>query len=674
MQIKFIGAAGGSVTGSCTHFHYPRTNTSFLVDCGLVQGEGDFESINAAPFPFDVGSIQFVLLTHAHLDHCGLLPKLYKAGFSGNVICTAATAKLARMSLWDSAGYPGSLFSKDDVKQIRFKAIEDTPAFAQASIFPVSKDLFVSFRRTAHIVGSCSVTIGWLDDQDQRRYVLMSGDLGNNTRENLYQPLLGHRRGIFGYPDAIVVESTYGDRSRSAKYKDFDGRMETWRDLLQEEVFQRKSLLLVPAFALQRTQEVLVDLFVVLSRFFRDETKATSPTFTPSFVKKHFVNEAWTNHAHDALVRAIESLPPEQQLAWADAFETSDDEVRPHHLKPGHPKTQDDLLALMQSARRPYPVDVYLDSRLARSMGAVIREELFRRSGHDHAEHAHRNPELMHRLGLESEAELATLLAQLMPDPEVPESTLQIGPHTIQYVETFKAPGRSRGEQRGSILITGGGMCEGGPGVAHLESLATMERECVFVQTGFMSKYSLGGRLTQAINDVRSGVAKPGDVISIGSLGQVATMDIRLRTVNISSYYSGHADQEGLLDFVCKADGRTQDAATVRPATVFINHGHPAARLGLKEAIEARVTAGPEGDRTIDRIELPETGQQAYDLVQGQWLDQDEKPSVEQLLSSLLREQVKTNELLRELVKARRDPIAAKSSGKPHPAAKNSKR
>lgn len=673
MRIKFIGAAGGSVTGSCTHFHYVRTNTNFLVDCGLVQGEGDFESINATPFPFDASLVQFVLLTHAHLDHCGLLPKLYRAGFTGEVICTAATAKLARMSLLDGANYPGSLFTKDEVKQIRFKPIEDNPGSAQAAVFPVRKDLFVSFRRTAHIVGSCSVTICWLDDQDQRRYVQMSGDLGNNTKENLYQPLLGHRRSIFGFPDAIVVESTYGNRTRRLEHKSFESRMEALRSLLQQEVFDRKALLIIPAFALQRTHEVLIDLYIVLSRFFADEAKATAPYLTARGTWQHFVDGAWTKFAHSAITRAIENLPPKVQAAWDDAFEATDDDTRPFRLRPGHSKTLEEVRALVEVGRKPYPVDIYLDSKLARSMGAVIRQELLRRSAHNHDELAHRNPELMTRLGIDTEEELGSLLAKLMPDPDVPSPPVHVGPHTIQYVDSMVAPGRSKRAERGSILITGGGMCEGGPVVSHLEKVAIQDSECVLVQTGFMARHSLGARLVQLIEEKQTeqDEKKSSSFISIGSKNQIPATDIHLRTVDISPFYSGHADQDGLLDFVRAADGRVPASGKVPAAKIFINHGNPAARLGLKTAIEERVKAAVVGDRTIDTIELPEADLQAFDLALGQWVTEDQKPSLEQLLSSLLREQVKTNELLRQLVNARTHQYPAKVQGKQAKTAKS---
>lgn len=652
MRMKFIGAAGGSITGSCTHFHYQRTNASFLVDCGLVQGEGDFEALNNAAFPFDASDIKFVLLTHAHVDHCGLLPRLVRSGFAGEVICTAATAKLARMSLLDSANYPGSLFTRDEVKSIRFRPIEDQPARAQAGMFPVGKDLFVGFRRTAHIVGSCSVTIGWLDDKDRRRYVVMSGDLGNNVRDNLYQPLLAHRRNVFGYPDAIVVESTYGDRSRSAAYKNFDARIEALRQLLQEEVFDHQTLLVIPAFALQRTQELLIDLVVVLQRHFSTAARSTSPYLVPSRFWSDFEGECWSKPAQEAIDRALRAGSEEERTRWLNAIEASGEKLHPFRLKAGCGKSIGELRALVEGNRTTYPVDIILDSRLARGMGAVIREELHRRAAHKPEEFAHRNPELTTRLGLESEEALTGVLAALLPDADGDAPLFAVGPHTIQFRESAVAPSRSACTTRGAILITGGGMCEGGPVVSHLERLATLKRECVLVQTGFMPRYSLGARLSAIAKENAIGGVSPNATIDIGENEAVPIADIRLRAVDISSYYSGHADQDGLVDFVCAADGRVLSEGPPAASRVFVNHGTPGARQALKLAIEARSQEKRPGDRLITEVELPEIGHRAFDLLQGQWVVEEESRTVEQLLGSLLKEQTKTNELLRQLLQA----------------------
>ena len=125
MRVRFLGGADGHVTGSCTHFSYDRRNIQFLVDCGMVQGEGNDDVENSKPFPFFPSEISFVLLTHAHQDHCGLIPKLYREGFSGKVICTRATARLTRIALMDSIRHVKCLFAERDVERVQFDCIDD---------------------------------------------------------------------------------------------------------------------------------------------------------------------------------------------------------------------------------------------------------------------------------------------------------------------------------------------------------------------------------------------------------------------------------------------------------------------------------------------------------------------------------------------------------------------
>lgn len=124
MRIRFIGASDDHVTGSCTHFSYDRKEVQFLVDCGLHQGENHALFKNRKKFPFDAADIKFVLLTHAHINHCGLIPKLYRDGFQGVVFCTTATAQLARLSLLDSVRFSAGLYSEDDVKAIQFSCVD----------------------------------------------------------------------------------------------------------------------------------------------------------------------------------------------------------------------------------------------------------------------------------------------------------------------------------------------------------------------------------------------------------------------------------------------------------------------------------------------------------------------------------------------------------------------
>lgn len=259
MRIRFIGASDDHVTGSCTHFSYDRKAVQFLVDCGLHQGENHALFKNRQKFPFDAADIKFVLLTHAHIDHCGLIPKLYRDGFQGVVFCTTATAQLARLSLLDSVRFSSGLYSEDDVKAIQFSCVDQRPDFGLSRYIPVDDDLFVSFTRTAHILGAMSLNISWNRDDGTRGDIVMSGDLGNNTKDNPCQPLLAGRQEPYGVPEYMVVESTYGSRVRSPHFSNYLARLDALTDVIKDAAFNRGKIL-IPAFSLQRTQEILLDL------------------------------------------------------------------------------------------------------------------------------------------------------------------------------------------------------------------------------------------------------------------------------------------------------------------------------------------------------------------------------------------------------------------------------
>mgnify|MGYP006342311167 CR=1 FL=1 len=320
MRLRFLGASDGHVTGSCTHFYYDRKKTHFLVDCGFVQGEGNDRVDNSRPFAFSPSEIAFVLLTHAHIDHCGLIPRLYKEGFTGKVICTKATARLASVSLMDSVRHVNGLFSEENVNQIRFECIDEREGFGLSRMLPIHNDLFASFSRSAHILGATSITIGWLNDQEEKVNMVMSGDLGNNTKANPYQPLLAGRQGIFGYPEAIVVESTYGGRARETKYSDFDGRITALKEIVQTEIFDKKALLVIPAFSLQRTQEVLLDFFQIFKNHYFSEAQSQSPVLPTNPMHDYFKDGRWNWQIQQAVNGAIAGLPESEQSKWTSSI------------------------------------------------------------------------------------------------------------------------------------------------------------------------------------------------------------------------------------------------------------------------------------------------------------------------------------------------------------------
>ena len=259
MQLSFHGA-DQDVTGSCHLLEC--AGKRLLIDCGMFQGGRELEEENAAPFGFEPADLDFVLLTHAHLDHCGRLPLLVKRGFRGEIISTAATADLAQIVMQDAAH-----MAEDDAaarvrhSQGRRANIEPlytkADATAAASRFgrrcsygeplQLAPDLAVAFHDAGHILGSASVLVE-VTEQGRRRSVLFSGDIGGSGR-----PIL--RDAAPPVADIVLMETTYGDRNHRSP-------AESIAELITvvNETIARGGNVIIPSFALERSQEILYAL------------------------------------------------------------------------------------------------------------------------------------------------------------------------------------------------------------------------------------------------------------------------------------------------------------------------------------------------------------------------------------------------------------------------------
>ncbi len=259
MKISFHGA-DRDVTGSC---HLVEcAGKRILVDCGLYQGSRELNEENAEPFGFDPASIDFILLTHAHLDHCGRLPLLVKRGFRGEIITTSATRELARVVMLDAA----HLQEEDARHHARYHArhgnetkIEPlyttldalntqerfgrTAGYGKA--FELAPGLSATFLDAGHILGSASIFLE-LEEGGHRCSVFFSGDLGNYGRPLLRDPVTPSNA------DVVVMETTYGDRL----HKPFAPSVEELYQAI-EETFKRGGNVIIPTFALERAQELL---------------------------------------------------------------------------------------------------------------------------------------------------------------------------------------------------------------------------------------------------------------------------------------------------------------------------------------------------------------------------------------------------------------------------------
>ncbi|WP_174930027.1 MBL fold metallo-hydrolase [Burkholderia lata] len=665
MRLRFLGASGGRVTGSCTHFFYDRTQIQFLVDCGLTQGEGNDLAVNSRVFPFSASEIDFVFLTHAHQDHCGLIPRLYREGFSGKVICTKATAELARISLMDSAKHAKGLFTEQDVQQIRFRTIDDESEFGLSKMMRIDTDLFASFTRSAHILGAASITIGWRNDSDEKVYTTMSGDLGNNTKENSFQPLLAGRQGIYGNPGEIIVESTYGNRNRAANFSDHQHRMDKLTEIVKTEVYEKKSLLLIPTFSLHRTQEVLLDLYQILKRDFSAEIACQTHELPRELLKQLEAND-WNWIVQRVIKAATEALPEDERVKIESAIQEENTKFgQRFHLR--HDATIDTsfLLHLISERKQAYPVEIVLDSPLARKLSAVFGDELCRRQQNRPDETLYRNRNMTERLGLTNENEVDELLKTLFPPDDGEDKVITLGIHDIRYTKDFKTPRQSALLDRGCILITGAGMCGGGPVLQHLEKIVSRSLPASVLITGYMSKGTPGDALLRLGQARDSGEPLAEEKIDIGGEA-IALNNFPANIIDVKGYYSGHADRDGLLDFIFKAVGKSETDVPQIPATVFINHGHDTARAGLKEAIEERSNRALPEDRAIGRVELPDASGRWYDLNAKKWLDHETESKTDSLIRELLQEQRRTNMLLQQLIDVRKTHANFGSTPKKH--------
>ena len=262
MNIEFLGPLG-RVTGSCTWMHDKEKGWNFLVDCGIQQGEGNPDIWNQGiDWPFEPSEIKFVLLTHAHMDHCGLIPMLYKRGFQGKVICTSETAAIAKVMLVDATKL-GAFYDESDVAKIKWFEPRGKSLLGGA-LHPVGDDLFINFYRTSHIIGAVAIGVYWGDFKaGKQKKIIFSGDLGVCNEDSEHLPLLRHIMKPHEF-DYAVIESTYGGKVRSTEEQTVEYRWNQIKNLC-DQVAENKSRALLPSFSLGRAQDLLFDLHWVLN-------------------------------------------------------------------------------------------------------------------------------------------------------------------------------------------------------------------------------------------------------------------------------------------------------------------------------------------------------------------------------------------------------------------------
>ena len=259
MKIEFCGASTG-VTGSC-HL-LTSGDHKILLDCGQFQGGKAQEALNYEPFPFDASEIECVVLSHAHIDHCGRLPLLMKRGFRGKIYCTDATADLLDVMLKDS----GYIHEKDAEWQNRkaersgrkkveplytyedsVKTLELVQPVLYDQLINLNDDMRIVFNDAGHILGSAIIEL-WVKEGDGESKIVFSGDLGMTDRPILRDPTYIKKA------DYVIMETTYGDRVHPAN----STSIEQLLDIVLKTI-KRGGTVVIPSFAVGRTQELIFE-------------------------------------------------------------------------------------------------------------------------------------------------------------------------------------------------------------------------------------------------------------------------------------------------------------------------------------------------------------------------------------------------------------------------------
>lgn len=545
LKMKLVGAIEG-VSGSCTWLHHSESDTQFLVDCGMHQGDEREEWANRQDFPFQAKRLKYVLLTHAHIDHCGLLPRLVREGFTGLVYATRATRELTELMLLDAARI-SKMYTAKEVKQIRWSIVDDDLGFKWGRSIRLAEGIWMTYLRSSHILGACLIGIGW-KVAGENRSICFSGDVGCQTDENAYLPLMKSGQNPFADTDYIVVESTYGGRVRAQEHKDSQLRLERLAEVIGHTLFIKGGKVLMPAFSLHRTQELLMDV-----------------------------------------------------LQWMTVG-LSNGMQEPN---PGR-------------CRHDRPLTANVHAPLGHAVTRVYAEHLCSKS--PNGKYKYLNTGLCESLAMQADA-IQTMLQNL-----VEHGRVKAGDGCYLTMTKPKQPSSFDAD----IVIASSGMCENGPVISYLERWGNDPRNTIIL-TGYQSAGSKGAELVQRAN--QSG-------LPLESLFQAEVIDM-------SPYYSAHADQEMLLEFLFRTDGYGSET----PATVFLNHGNPASKYALSDAIRRRAELAAPHDRKIADVRIADA--RWFDLNTGEPIDVNNEQD------GMRREMEALRSQLRQMIEGRQAKVSS---------------
>lgn len=455
MKVTFLGAAK-TVTGS--NFLVEGAGKKFLVDCGMYQGSAADELENSDPFAFNVDEIDFMLLTHAHIDHSGRIPKLYNEGYRNPIYATKATCDLCSIMLPDSGHIQEMEIEWKNRKRLRkgekalpplytaedaAKSIEIFSPVQYDQLIEIDENIHVRYNDAGHMLGSAIIEV-WINEDGQQKKIVFTGDLGNNDIPLLSSPTM------IDDADYLVMESTYGSRLHLRN----DDKAEMFLNIVYETL-ERGGTVVIPSFAVGRTQEILYEL-----------------------------NKIKENEHSDEFYTKYQKL---------------------------------------------MTVPVYVDSPLAISATEVFREN-------------------MNLFDEETQEMIAS-----------GDNPLEFS--GLEFTRTADESKELNTKNESAIIISASGMCEVGRIKHHLKHhLWDPNSTILFV--GYQAPGTLGRRLVDGEKKVKI-------------FGEEIAVNAKIEYIE---GYSGHADQEWLMNFIY--------SFIKKPQHIFLVHGEPEGQIVLKDKIE----------------------------------------------------------------------------------------
>ncbi|MCR4789961.1 MAG: MBL fold metallo-hydrolase [Treponemataceae bacterium] len=576
LKMMFIGACG-TVTGSCTLLRYTRGEKvrNILIDCGQVQNEnfegGSYQFLmNMAP------KIDMIFLTHAHQDHIGLLPYLIDYGFNGTIWCTRATMQLTKVMLVDQMKIEKRDPDEIDavIRLLKFGPVEDYKKdFHFGTTWcGISEGLQVGLLRSSHILGSCSYQFRWIftdvpADKAQKEdwhYVTFSGDLGpvkeNSSNSMLLKDL---QAPFFGLANPyIIMESTYGSRAKES----YDDIVETRCQILNDEInqcFYKGGTVLIPAFALNRSQELLLDLHYIekkgnLSGFAEGYPEELTDEFRKNSeysIRCSLETRALFKYDKSHKARVLKYLN-------SKGISKVDKDIKYIDLPQD---VQDELLAM---DREDYILKsrVRIASSLIRNVNQVYIENFFDSTMNKKGEikYVYMPDMFAQKFGLDKKNfDLKKAKGMLKEEREKED----FDPASPKY----------------RIVVASSGMCDKGKVLKIMKDILLNENNTVIL-TGYQVPGS-NGYLLQNMADMTEDERYNSDLV-LGTPEKPERMKlstVKAKIVDMSKYYSGHADQTVLSEYAHGLNAKMQNWA---PTKIFLTHGKDESRQALKEKIE----------------------------------------------------------------------------------------